>query len=54
MPGGKGYDVEPDRLIDFEFDPVTTKGLRIEVQLRKGLSGGIHEWRVLPILNTDG
>jgi hypothetical protein len=41
-------------MIELKFDPVTTKGLRIEVQLRRGLSGGIHEWRVEPSQNIDG
>jgi hypothetical protein len=49
-----GYEIEADRMIELKFDPVTTKGLRMEVQLRHGLSGGIHEWRVEPTQNTDG
>ncbi len=54
VPNPGDYQIEPDRLIDLEFDPVTTKGVRIEVRLRPGLSGGIHEWRVMPEQNIDG
>ena len=28
------------------FDPIETDGLRIELQLREGHSGGVLEWRV--------
>jgi len=49
-----GYEIDGDRMIEVTFDRVTTKGLRIEVNLRPGLSGGIHEWRVNPVRNTDG
>ena len=38
--------VEKDRFNTLRFDPVETDGLRIEVQLRPGYSGGILEWRV--------
>jgi DUF1680 family protein len=29
-----------------EFTPVTTTGIRLQVQLQQGKSGGIYEWRV--------
>jgi hypothetical protein len=29
-----------------DFTPVTTTGLKIIAQLRKGASGGIIEWKV--------
>jgi len=48
------YGTKPDQFVDVTFAPVTTKGLRIEVQLQKGFSGGIHEWIVEPLQNTDG
>lgn len=48
------YAIEPDRFNSVRFQPVTTRGLRIEVQLRKGFSGGIHEWRLAERRNTDG
>ena len=28
------------------FPPVKTKGLKIEAQLQKGVSGGVIEWKV--------
>ncbi len=54
VPNPRKYEIDADRMIELKFDPVTTKGLRIEVQLRQGLSGGIHEWRVVPSQNIDG
>lgn len=47
VPNPRRYDTEKDRFN--EFEPVTTDGLRIEVKLRKGHSGGVLEWRVVPI-----
>jgi hypothetical protein len=41
-----GYGVEPDRYNRVEFAPVETAELRLEVKLRKGVSGGILEWKV--------
>jgi len=41
-----GYGVEPDKFNEVTFTPVTTTGLRVEVQLKPGWSGGICEWRV--------
>ena len=29
-----------------KFTPVRTSGLRLEVQLPKGFSAGVHEWKV--------
>lgn len=40
------YAVERDRFNNVTFDQVTTSDLRLEVQLEKGFSGGILEWRV--------
>ena len=54
VPNPSGYEIDADRMIELKFDPVTTKGLRIEVQLRKELSGGIHQWRVEATQNIDG
>ncbi|HLJ92678.1 MAG TPA: beta-L-arabinofuranosidase domain-containing protein [Gemmataceae bacterium] len=42
------YGLEIDRFNKVTFKPVRTSGLRLEVQLRKGYSGGILEWRVGP------
>jgi hypothetical protein len=40
--------VKRDQYNRVEFDPVTTDGLRLEVDLQQGFSGGILEWKVLP------
>lgn len=40
------YGVDRDRFNVLSFDPVTTVGLRMEVQLRAGFSGGILEWTI--------
>lgn len=43
-----GYEVKRNRFNKARFDPVKTDGLRIEVQLQAGFSGGVLEWRVNP------
>jgi len=43
IAGASGYPIAPDRFVEVTCDPVRTKGLRIEVQLEKRFSGGIHE-----------
>ena len=40
------FSVEPDQYNRVSFDPVKTKGLKIEVELRDGFSGGILEWAI--------
>ncbi|MBM4040989.1 MAG: glycoside hydrolase family 127 protein [Planctomycetes bacterium] len=40
------YGVEKDKFNAVTFKPVTTKSLRLEVELQPGFSGGILEWRV--------
>jgi len=40
------YGVKRDEYNRVTFDPVTTNGLRIEVELQQGFSGGILEWKV--------
>ena len=40
------YGVAPDAYNKITFAPVTTTGLRVEVQLQDGVSGGILRWRV--------
>jgi DUF1680 family protein len=37
--------VEKNKFNRLTFQPVTTDGLRIEVQLQKGFSGGVLEWK---------
>lgn len=41
-----GYGVAMDGFNPVQFKPVTTTGLRVEVQLQPEWSGGILEWRV--------
>ena len=40
------YGVAKDKYNSVDFAPVTTTGLKIIAQLRKGASGGIIEWKV--------
>jgi len=40
------FGVEADRFNRVSFDPVRTGGLKIEVELREGFSGGILEWAI--------
>jgi DUF1680 family protein len=41
-----GFGTAENQYNHVSFTPVTTKGLRIVAQLRKGCSGGIIEWKV--------
>lgn len=41
------YGIEKDKFNRTTFTPVRTSGLRIEVQLQDGISGGILEWRLI-------
>ena len=41
-----GWAAFLDRFNQVEFAPVTTKALRIEVELQPQFSGGVLEWRV--------
>ena len=43
---GTGFPVAKDRFNSASFAPVTTDAVRLEVQLKKGFSGGILEWRL--------
>jgi hypothetical protein len=40
------YGVEKDKFNKVTFDPVKASGLRLEVRLQSGASGGVLEWRV--------
>lgn len=42
-----GYAIDKDKYNRTTFTPVRTTGLRIEVQLQEGISGGILEWRLM-------
>ncbi len=41
-----GYEISKDQYNTVRFEPVKTKALRLEVQLPKDNSAGIHEWIV--------
>src|SRR5256885_1066343 len=41
-----GYPLSADQLNDFDFAPVTTSALRIEVQLQKGATAGLYRWGI--------
>jgi len=49
-----GFGLTKDAFNETTFDPIKTTGLRIEVDMHKGFSAGIHEWRVEAHRNTDG
>ena len=44
--GEPRYGVERDRSNAAAFSPIETDGVRLEVELRDGFSGGILEWKV--------
>jgi len=44
--GVKNYGTARDRFNEVDFQPVETKAVRLQVQLRDGYSGGILEWQV--------
>ncbi len=44
--GASDYGVELDKFIRVTFELVTTNALRLDVQLQKGQSAGVLEWRV--------
>jgi DUF1680 family protein len=45
VTGASAYTNLMDRFNSATFDPVQTTGIRLEVQLQSGWSGGILEWR---------
>ena len=42
------YEIAKDRWCEARFEKITTKGLRLEVQLQPGWAAGALEWRVIP------
>jgi DUF1680 family protein len=46
VPNPSDYGIDLDRYNRVKFDPVTTDGLRIDVQLQDKLCSGILEWKV--------
>ena len=47
VTGASSFGTEVDKFNRVTFDPIESDGLRIDLQLRKGRSGGVLEWRVL-------
>jgi hypothetical protein len=43
---GSNYGTALDKFNEVEFEPVTTRELKLEVKLNKDVSGGILEWAV--------
>ncbi len=48
LAGGSAYGTAKDAFNRIAFEPVTAQEVRIEVQLRPEVSGGILEWRIGP------
>lgn len=46
VSGASGYGVALDQFNRVTFKPVETRELKIEVQLQKGCTGGMLEWRI--------
>ncbi len=46
LAGVAAYEVKKDAYSIVRFAPITTAGLRLEVDLQAGFSGGILEWQV--------
>ncbi len=40
-------ETRPDRFNRTTFHPVQTRGLRLEVELQPGFSGGILQWKIV-------
>lgn len=47
VPGSPRYETALNDFNRADFEPVTTRGLRLVVKLQEGWSAGICEWRVL-------
>ena len=45
---GSGFGIEKSKFNRLTFEPLITDKLRLEVQLERGNSAGIIEWRVEP------
>jgi len=48
LTGGAKYGTAKDAFNKVTFEPVTATEFRLEVQLQRGVSGGILEWRLGP------
>jgi hypothetical protein len=46
VEAASGYGTKPDQFNRATFRSVQTHGLRLEVQLQPGRSGGILQWKV--------
>jgi hypothetical protein len=43
------YDVAKDRWCEIGFEPITTVGLRLIVQMKPDWAAGVHEWKVVEL-----
>jgi DUF1680 family protein len=43
----RDYPIAPDKWNEVDFDPISTEGLRIVVQMQPGWAAGIRQWRVI-------
>ena len=41
-----GYKTTKDQFNEIHFEPIKTRSIRLQVQIRPGFSAGIHEWTV--------
>jgi len=46
VAGTSDYAIRKREAVKVAFTPVTTKALRLEVQLPKDFSAGLYEWEV--------
>jgi hypothetical protein len=46
VSGASDYAIRKSEPVKVTFTPVTTRALRLEIQLREGFSAGLYEWEV--------
>jgi hypothetical protein len=51
LPDKATFGIAKDRYNRIRFAPVTTKELRLEVDLQPGFSGGVLRWKIEPTAN---
>ena len=49
VEGASAYGTKRDQFNRATFRPVQTRGLRMEVQLQPGFSGGIFQWKLVEV-----
>ena len=52
LKAGSAYTTNLDRFNTVLFDPVTTREIKLEVNLKPGFSGGILEWELIDATNS--